>query len=225
MGKLSSDLANLRVHLEVLCFNHWSERKGVALLLSSGNCIDNQRDSGESMSKTFEYDVFLSHNQADKSRVRKLAEQLRTAGLRVWLDEWVIQPGDDIYLAVERGLEAARTLVLCLSPSALGSGWVTLERSTALFRDPSNVGRRFIPLLLVDCEIPDTLRRYKYVDYRDETQPAFDQVLAGCRPPEERVSISVASQRPRRSRLTISRSRRRSGSAPTKRCERTCRRA
>ena len=152
------------------------------------------------MSKTFEYDVFLSHNQADKSRVRKLAEQLRTAGLRVWLDEWVIQPGDDIYLAVERGLEAARTLVLCLSPSALGSDWVTLERSTALFRDPSNLGRRFIPLLLADCKIPDTLRRYKYVDYRDEAQPAFDQVLAGCRPPEERASVSVASQRPRRSR-------------------------
>ena len=82
---------------------------------------------------TLAYDVFLSHNQADKPRVRRLAERLRAAGLRVWFDEWVIQPGDDIYLAIERGLEASRTLVLCLSPAALGSDWVTLERSTVLF--------------------------------------------------------------------------------------------
>lgn len=42
------------------------------------------------MSGTFEYDVFLSHNQADKLRVRRLAERLRAAGLCIWLDEWII---------------------------------------------------------------------------------------------------------------------------------------
>ena len=110
------------------------------------------------MANDFTYDVFLSHNQADKPRVRRLAKRLRAAGLRVWFDEWVIQPGDDIYLAIERGLEASRTLVLCLSPAALGSDWVGLERSTVLFRDPANAGRRFIPLLLADCKLPDTLR-------------------------------------------------------------------
>jgi hypothetical protein len=68
-----------------------------------------------------EFDVLLSHSSQDKRRVRRLAERLRGAGLRVWFDEWVIRPGDDIYLSIERGLEAARTLVLCLSPAALGS--------------------------------------------------------------------------------------------------------
>jgi hypothetical protein len=110
------------------------------------------------MTTEFQYDVFLSYNQADKPRVRRLAERLRDAGLRVWFDEWVIQPGDDIHLAIERGLEAARTLVLCLSPAALGSDWVGLERSTVLFRDLANAGRRFIPLLLADCKLPGTLR-------------------------------------------------------------------
>ena len=69
----------------------------------------------------------------------------------------MIRPGDDIYLAIERGLEAARVQVLCLSPAALESDWVTLERSTVLFRrNPAEVrGRRFIPLLLADCALPD----------------------------------------------------------------------
>ena len=99
------------------------------------------------MTIDFQYDVFLSHNSQDKPRVRKLAERLKQAGLRVWFDEWVIQPGDDIYLAIERGLEGARVQVLCLSPAALGSEWVALERSTVLFRDPTNQGRRFVPPL------------------------------------------------------------------------------
>jgi WD40 repeat protein/DNA-directed RNA polymerase subunit RPC12/RpoP len=58
---------------------------------------------------------------------------------------------------------------------------VTLERSTVLFRDPTNAGRRFVPLLLADCTLPDTLRRYKYVDFRQETPAAFDELLAACR--------------------------------------------
>jgi hypothetical protein len=144
------------------------------------------------MSDQFSYDVFLSHNSQDRPRVRRLAEALRAAGLRVWFDEWVIQPGDDIYLAIERGLEASRTLLLCLSPAALGSDWVTLERGTGLFRDPLNTERRFIPLLLADCKLPDTLRRYKYVDYRDETEDAFAQVLASCRFQEQVAAAPVA---------------------------------
>jgi len=137
---------------------------------------------------TFQYDVFLSHNSADKPRVRALAKRLRSAGLRVWFDEWVIKPGDDIYLAIERGLEAARVQVLCLSPEALGSEWVALERSTVLFRDPTNKGRRFVPLLLSDCVLPDTLRRYKYVDFREELEAGFDELLEACREEAEEIA-------------------------------------
>lgn len=133
------------------------------------------------MADNFKYDVFLSYSSQNKPRVRKLAERLKQAGLRVWYDDWVVKPGDDIYLAIERGLETARVQVLCLSPQALGSAWVTLERNTVLFRDPTNAGRRFVPLLLADCDLPDTLRRYKYVDFRQETPAAFDELLAACR--------------------------------------------
>jgi hypothetical protein len=116
------------------------------------------------MADRFTYDVFLSHNARDKARVRALAEELRAAGLRV---------------ATEGGLEVSRAQVLCLSPAALGSEWVTLERSTVLFRDPTNAGRRFIPLLLANCELPDVLRRYKFVDYRRKTKAAFTELRRG----------------------------------------------
>jgi hypothetical protein len=144
------------------------------------------------MTGSFAYDVFLSHNVQDKQRVRKLAERLRDAGLRVWFDEWVIKPGDDIYLANERGLETARVYVLCLSPAALTSKWVMRDTSTILSRDPSNASRRFVPLLLADCALPDSLNRYKYVDFRQETQEAFYELLAACR--DETKDLVPAAQ-------------------------------
>ena len=140
------------------------------------------------MAKDFQYDVFLSHNAKDKPRVRKLAEQLKKAGVRVWLDEWAIKAGDIIALKVEEGLEQSRVLLLCISPAALASGWVAQERSTAIHRDPANAGRRFIPLLLGDCDLPDTLAKYKYVDFREESETAFADVLSACRPETESVA-------------------------------------
>ena len=129
----------------------------------------------------FTYDIFLSYNAADRPEVRRLAERLWDAGFRVWFDEWVIKPGDNIYHAIERGLDQSRVQVLCLSPAALSSGWIALEHNTVLFRDPSNKERRFIPLLLADCELPNVLRRYKYIDFRSKDGVAFAELLAASR--------------------------------------------
>jgi hypothetical protein len=98
------------------------------------------------MGQEFKYNVFLSHSAKDKAAVRPMAERLWAVGLRAWFDEGITPPGNDIYLAIERGLEASRTLVLCLSLAALGWDWVGLERSTVWrgnlpFRDLANGGR------------------------------------------------------------------------------------
>jgi hypothetical protein len=47
------------------------------------------------MSTEFQYDVFLSHNQPYKPRVRHLAVRLR-GGLRAWFGGWVSQPGRSV---------------------------------------------------------------------------------------------------------------------------------
>ena len=82
------------------------------------------------ISKSFPYDVFLSHSAKDKAVVRPLAERLRKDGVKVWFDEWEIKPGDRIPAKIEEGLEHSRVLVLCMSAQAFGSDWAQLE-STA----------------------------------------------------------------------------------------------
>ncbi len=100
------------------------------------------------MSTQFDYDVFLSHSSKDKPVVRELANRLRKDGLRVWLDEWEIQPGDMIGLKIQQGLERSRTLLMVMSAAYFASEWSTLEHQTLLFRDPTNAQRRFILLLI-----------------------------------------------------------------------------
>jgi tetratricopeptide (TPR) repeat protein len=132
------------------------------------------------MDEQFKYDVFISHSSKDKPAVRELAERLRRDGLRVWLDEWEIQPGDPILLKIEEGLEQSRTLVLAMSANAFASEWVTLERHTAMFRDPTNQRRRFIPLRLDDAEIKDALKQFAYVDWRQKSDEQYAKLLARC---------------------------------------------
>jgi TIR domain len=104
----------------------------------------------------FPYDLFLSHSAKDKAVVRPLAERLRKDGVKVWFDEWVHKPGDNIPAKIEEGLECSRVLVLCMSAHAFGSDWTQLGSGTFRFRDPLNKERRFLPLLLADCELAYT---------------------------------------------------------------------
>jgi hypothetical protein len=97
------------------------------------------------MEEDFKYDVFLSHSSHDKAVVRDVAERLRSDGLRVWLDDWELKPGDSIPSKIEDGLKHSRVLVLCMSANAFGSDWAQLESYTFRFRDPLNKERASSP--------------------------------------------------------------------------------
>ena len=99
--------------------------------------------------EAFPHDVFLSHSSKDKAAVRPLAERLRADGVKVWFDEWVLEPvvplahqmgeGAGVRAAkIEEGLERSRVLVLCMSANAFGSDWAQLESGTFRFRDAMN---------------------------------------------------------------------------------------
>ena len=130
------------------------------------------------MSQEFKYDVFLSHSSKDKVVVRELAERLKADGVRVWFDEWIIQPGDAIGIQINKGLEESRVLVLAISDNASESDWVTFEHQSILFNDPTNKTRRFIPLRLDASEIPFSLRQFAYIDWRKQEQNQYQRLLS-----------------------------------------------
>jgi GTPase SAR1 family protein len=128
----------------------------------------------------FTHDVFVSHSLADKPVVRELAVRLRDRGLRVWFDEWEIEPGDSIAARVEDGLEGSAVLLLCMSANAFGSDWARLESGTFRFRDPLNRDRRFIPVRLDDTPAPGSLGQFLYVDWRERDDGELDKLVTAC---------------------------------------------
>ncbi|MEM7127721.1 MAG: TIR domain-containing protein, partial [Chloroflexota bacterium] len=140
---------------------------------------------------SFTYDVFISHSSADKPKVRQIAKTLNDAGLTVWFDEWIIQPGDSIPRKIQQGLQESRVMLLCMSESAFGSDWTTLESHTFLFRDPANEARRFVPLRLDECDIPDMLAQFLYIDWQGPDLDAQTQLIISCSPPTQLNTESV----------------------------------
>lgn len=131
----------------------------------------------------FQWDVFLSHSKADKDVVRDIANRLKSDGVRVWFDDWEIQPGDSIPAKIEDGLEQSRVLVLCMSKAAFGSDWAQLESHTFRFKDPLNHNRRFIPLRLDDTPAKGSLGQFSYIAWSQGDTEEYHSLLKalGCR--------------------------------------------
>ena len=77
------------------------------------------------------WDVFLSHGTPDKPWVESLAAELRSLGLRPFLDTREIEPGGSFPHVLSDALANSRFLVLILSPHSTRP-WVSLEWASYL---------------------------------------------------------------------------------------------
>lgn len=58
-----------------------------------------------------------------KEFVGNFADGLCGNRVRVWFDQWVLNPGDNLPKKIDPGLEKVRLLVLRMPAEALGSDW------------------------------------------------------------------------------------------------------
>jgi len=131
----------------------------------------------------FGYDLFLSHNRAEKDWVRELANLLADHAyngrpLRPWLDEQVLDPGELGRKAeLTTALDRSRLLVIVLSPEATASKWVQYELQYFLAtRSPSEI----IAIRRRSCEIPETLAGLDVLDWQDGagSEPNFSKLIS-----------------------------------------------
>ncbi|MCP3960399.1 MAG: toll/interleukin-1 receptor domain-containing protein [bacterium] len=114
-------------------------------------------------SSAFEfYSCFISYSHPDKSFARRLHDQLQGRGIRCWLDEHQMRPGDDIYEMVDRGIRLWDKVLLCCSEASLTSWWVDKEINAA-FRKEQRLTReraRELQGRKVLCLVPLNLDGY-----------------------------------------------------------------
>ena len=113
--------------------------------------------------------IFLCHASQDKPILRELYKRLLAEGwIDPWLDEEKLLPGQDWDMEIEKAVENADAVIVCLSNNSVTKeGYVQKELKYVLdiaIEKPE--GAIFIiPLRLDECQVPRRIRSWQYADY------------------------------------------------------------
>jgi len=112
--------------------------------------------------------VFLSHGKEDKPAVLKLYNDLVFAGVKPWLDAKDLVAGQHWRKTTIKAVRECDIVIVCLTQSSISrDGFLQKEIAEALdVADEKPEGSIFIiPLRLEECDVPDRLREWHWVDY------------------------------------------------------------
>src|SRR5262245_33503265 len=120
---------------------------------------------------------FFSYARADKDFVLKLADDLRSHGINLWLDQLDIPGGVRWDDAVEDALHASPCLLVVLSPASVASDNVKDEISFGLENR-----KTIVPILHKECAIPLRLQRFQYIDFRVGYEDGIKRLIQALEP-------------------------------------------
>jgi uncharacterized protein YjbI with pentapeptide repeats len=109
------------------------------------------------------YSAFISYSHADKPFALALHRSLKERGIRCWLDEKQLLPGDSIYDQVDRGIRLWDKFLLCCSEHSLKpASWVDKEIITVLEKEDELTRQRGFRVYAL---IPLNLDGYIFTDH------------------------------------------------------------
>jgi hypothetical protein len=113
------------------------------------------------------YKVFISHSTRDWKLAITLANILTKFGIKVFVAEWYLTPGQKLDRKVFTNLDNADCVVVLQTRNGIRSNWVQQEIGYAL-----KIGKPLIPLVEKGVTQKDlaALRGKKYIEY-DPYQP------------------------------------------------------
>ncbi|MFL6211397.1 MAG: toll/interleukin-1 receptor domain-containing protein [Pyrinomonadaceae bacterium] len=125
--------------------------------------------------------VFISHRTVDMLEAIRLAEAIRSAGHNVWLDDWEIAVGDNIVERINKGLNDADYVALCLSAHGVMSKWISQEWMTTLARQLNSESVKLLPVRLTGDDLPAILAGIRYADLAASWSKGLSSLLKAIR--------------------------------------------
>jgi hypothetical protein len=123
--------------------------------------------------------IFVSHASEDKNKfVEEFAKKLRMDGIDAWLDKWEMKPGDSLVDKIfEEGIKNADAIIIVLSKVSVQKPWVK-EEMNAGFVKRIKEKTKLIPIVIEDCEIPESLKSTVWVRINDLSNYAkeYDEI-------------------------------------------------
>jgi len=115
--------------------------------------------------------IFLSYAREDEKKVEKLYQKLSAAGFKPWMDKKDILPGERWKSSIRRAIRRSDFFLVCLSVNSIDKrGWVQREMKQALdiWKEKLDSDIYLIPVRLEDCEMPESLRGFQWVNLFEE---------------------------------------------------------
>ncbi len=109
--------------------------------------------------------IFISYSHIDYEMARRIKDDLERYGVNVWLDEIQITVGDNIFERMGEGVEKCDYTAVLLSPDSVGSRYVAYEIEIAMQHEKRIQRNVILPLMVVKCQIPDSLNGRLWVDF------------------------------------------------------------
>lgn len=116
---------------------------------------------------------FLSYSRADQDFALRLAHDLRSTGISIWVDQLDIRPSEHWDRAIERAVSDCCGLVVILSPRSAASDNVADEISFAI-----DHGKSVLPVMIERCPLPLRITRMQVIDATGDYDDALRQCLA-----------------------------------------------
>ncbi len=138
--------------------------------------------------------VFLCHASSDKPAVRELYQRLRADGIDAWLDKENLLPGQDWQRAIPKAVRDSDVVLVCLSHGSITkAGYVQKEIKFALdVADEQPEDTIFlIPLKLEECDVPDRLSRWQWVNLF--TPNGYERLMRALRVRAGGLAASIES--------------------------------
>jgi len=111
----------------------------------------------------YAYDLFLSFSSRNKDQAREVYADAVALGLRVFMDEREVDPGEEFSEVIRQALVGSREMALLATADSLKSEWVTTEWGAAWA-----LQRKITPILY-RCNtdsLPERLRQKQAIDFR-----------------------------------------------------------